>query len=100
MRSSTQVEINVVCIFQQIFKICNLAARIIKSLQAYGQRQDSTQVEIKLYFDSNKTFMKYIISSENFERLDMVYDSLVLCCEFSNDFEGELVLPSDIKEYE
>ena len=51
LRFSTQVEINVVCIFQQIFKICNLAARIIKSLQTFSQRQDSTQVEIKLYFN-------------------------------------------------
>ena len=43
LRFSTQVEINVVCIFQQIFKICNLAA--------FVQMQDSTQVEIKLYFN-------------------------------------------------
>ena len=79
-----------------------LTANVVNDelMEAIGYYARGKEVEIKLYFDSNKTFMKYIISSENFERLDMVYDSLVLCCEFSNDFEGELVLPSDIKEYE
>ena len=68
-------------------------------MESLGLISDGQLVEIDIYFDVDAVFESFAITVYDIEDDDFAFDSITVKCVFSNDFDGELVLPTNIEEF-
>ena len=78
-----------------------LSATVINDelMEALGLTTEDVEVEINIWFDTDGNFDNFDITILDIEDDDFVFDSLVMTCIFRNDFDEEIVLPSNIETF-
>lgn len=78
-----------------------LSANVVNNdlMEEIGFYAVDKELEVKAFFDTNAIFEKFEINIYDVDDEGMLFDTVLVTFEFSNDFDGELTLPSNIKNY-